>query len=149
MSSLIQRPSRGGRFMETVWAVHSLGPGGRSTTFAGCRLPAILPFGEAAGSFSGVPLLTLDRMDENSDWSPCPLIGFSAVSSSSHSPVSESSGELVNDVTTEPEFEDPGYRALVEENVNEPASNMLMIQSCKTCVYLRRSLVSRIRPTVL
>jgi len=29
-----------------------------------------------------------------------------------------------SNVTTEPEFEDPGYRALVEENVKESVSNI-------------------------
>lgn len=31
---------------------------------------------------------------------------------------------VANNVTEEPEFEDPGYRALVEENVKEGVSNI-------------------------
>jgi carbonic anhydrase len=31
---------------------------------------------------------------------------------------------LASNVTEEPEFEDPGYRALVEENVKESVSNI-------------------------
>ena len=31
---------------------------------------------------------------------------------------------LANNVTAEPEFEDPGYRALVEENAKESVSNI-------------------------